>query len=72
LDTKPDTTALVWPTADELIEHVARRVVEILREQEPESADEWLDVQGAADYLKCGKRDASLVLVVRLRLRSPA
>jgi excisionase family DNA binding protein len=39
---------------EELIEQVALRAVELIREQEPES-DEWLTSKQAADYLKCGR-----------------
>jgi excisionase family DNA binding protein len=48
------TLALEFP--EELVEALAQRAAEIVREQEPESADEWLDVAGAAGYLKCGRR----------------
>jgi excisionase family DNA binding protein len=41
---------------DELIEEVAQRAAEILRESAEPEPDEWLDVDGAKDHLKCGKR----------------
>jgi excisionase family DNA binding protein len=46
---------LVLSLPDELVEAVAQRAAEIVRESEPES-DEWLTTQDAADHLKCGKR----------------
>jgi hypothetical protein len=47
---------LVLSLPDELVEVVAQRAAEIALAAQSEPADEWLDVQAAADYLKCGKR----------------
>jgi excisionase family DNA binding protein len=47
---------LVLSLPDELVEAVAQRAAEIVLTAQSEPADEWLDVAGAAEYLKCGKR----------------
>jgi excisionase family DNA binding protein len=41
---------------EELVEAMAQRAAELVLEQAPEEPDEWLTTQGAADYLKCGRR----------------
>jgi excisionase family DNA binding protein len=48
--------ALTIALPDAVLDQIAQRVAQILTEATPESVDGgYLDVQGAADYLACGK-----------------
>ena len=49
----PDLVSLVVP--EPVLEHIAERAAELLRERAEDRPEPWLDVTGAAAYLACPK-----------------
>lgn len=64
--------ALALAVPPELVDAIALRVVELLAQQEASAqppASPWLDVDGAASYLRCGSKQRVYDLVHAGRLK---